>query len=67
MKKNASSTFRDGRYYKVKVTDYTVEAVNKALSAYTPDLTRGALFFSSGKPNSSQTIFKDEVGHIFGL
>ena len=67
MKKNASSTFRDGRYYSVKVTDYTVEAVNKALSAYTPDLTRGALFFSSGKPNSSQTIFKDEVGHIFGL
>ena len=67
MKKNASSTFRDGRYYKVAVTDYTIEAVNKALSAYTPDLTRGALFFSSGKPNSSQTIFKDEVGHIFGL
>ena len=67
MKKNASSTFRDGRYYKVAVTDYTIEAVNKALSAYTPDLTGGALFFSSGKPNSSQTIFKDEVGHIFGL
>lgn len=63
----ATSTLIDGRFYKVKVTEYTKEAVEVALSPYTPDMTQGALFFSSGpsEPYGGGTIFMDDVGHKF--
>lgn len=64
---NATSTLKDGRYYKVKVTEYTTEAVDLALSPYTPDLTQGALYFSSGSGRSygDTQLFTDAVGHKF--
>ena len=65
--RNATSTLIDGRYYTVSVTEHTREAVDKALSIYTPDMTQGATYFSSGKANrpTSHVLFKDSVGHIF--
>ena len=65
LQNNATSTIKDGRYYSTTVTEYTREAVDKALSAYTPDLTMGALFFSSGNSGNGTAIFTDEVGHTF--
>lgn len=69
IQKGATSTRIDGRFWQVSVTDYTREAVEAALSPYTPDMTRGALYFSSGsgEPYGGGTIFKDEVGHKFSL
>ena len=65
--KNASSTFVDGRYYKVTVGDITKEAVYRALLSSTPDYTGGALFFSSGTACSKYgtRTLTDEVGHSF--
>ena len=65
--KNASSTFNDGRYYKVTVRDITKEAVYRALLRSTPDYTGGALFFSSGNGCSKYgtLTLTDEVGHSF--
>lgn len=65
----ATSTLIDGRFYEVSATEYTKEAIDIALSPYTADLTRGALFFSSGdgEPYGGGTIFEDEVGHKFAL
>lgn len=69
IQRGATSTRIDGRFWQVSVTDYTIEAVEAALSPYTPDMTRGALYFSSGsgEPYGGGTIFKDEVGHKFAL
>lgn len=65
--KNASSTFNDGRYYSVEITDITREAVDLALLASTKDYTEGALYFSSGttKNKYGDYIFTDDVGHSF--
>ena len=64
---NASSTFNDGRYYRVTVRDITKEAVYRALLRSTPDYTGGALFFSSGNGCSKygKLTLTDEVGHSF--
>lgn len=64
---NASATFKDGRYYRVAVTDLTKEAVAIALDLNTPDYTDGALFFSSGttKCKYGDYMFTDCVGHSF--
>lgn len=64
---SATSTILDGRFYQVRVTEYTKEAVAMALSPYTPDMTKAALFFSSGpgEPYGGGTMFTDEVGHKF--
>ena len=66
--KNQFSPLIDGRYYKVKVTDLTREAVEMALDKSVPDDIPGALFFTSGKGFSSRRlsyIKTDEVGHKF--
>lgn len=65
--KGASSTFLDGRYYEVKITDITKEAVRLALLKDTPDYTDGALFFSSGTTSCKygDLLFVDSVGHAF--
>lgn len=65
--KNASSTFGDGRYYTVEITDITREAVRLALLADTPDYTAGALYFSSGTTSNKygELLFVDAVGHAF--
>ena len=66
LQENATSTIKDGRLAKVKITEYTFEAVDKALAATTPDMTRGALFFSRRNSGRCGTkIFTDEVGHTF--
>ena len=62
----ATSTFGDGRYYKVEITDITREAVRLALRADTPDYTDGALFFNSGTScKYGSYLFTDAVGHSF--
>ena len=65
--KNASSTFNDGRYYEVEITDLTIKAVNMALLNETPDYTDGALYFSSGTTTCKygDYLFTDDVGHSF--
>lgn len=65
--KNASSTFNDGRYYTVEITDITREAVDIALLKDTPDYTDGALYFSSGTTENKygELLFVDDVGHAF--
>lgn len=65
--KNASSTFNDGRYYEVEITDITREACRLALLSSTPDYTDGALYFSSGttKNKYGEYLFTDDVGHSF--
>lgn len=65
--KNASSTFNDGRYYTVDITDMTKEAVDLALRADTADYTDGALFFSSNTNHCDygSYLFTDDVGHSF--
>lgn len=65
--KGASSTFGDGRYYKVEITDITREAVKLALLAETQDYTDGALYFSSGTTECAygNYMFTDDVGHSF--
>ena len=66
LQENATSTIKDGRITKVEVTEYTYEAVTKALDYQTEDLTQGALFFSSGNSGRCGTkLFTDEVGHTF--
>lgn len=64
---NASSTFKNGRYYEVDITDITKEAVRLALLKETPDYTDGALYFASGTTTSKygDLIFVDDVGHAF--
>ncbi len=62
----ATSTFDDGRYYKVEITDITREAVRLALRADTPDYTDGALFFNTGTScKYGSYLFTDAVGHSF--
>lgn len=62
----ATSTFGDGRYYKVEITDITREAVRLALRTDTPDYTNGALFFNTGTScKYGSYLFTDAVGHSF--
>lgn len=65
--KNASSTFNDGRYYTVEITDITREAVRLSLLSSTPDYTDGALYFASGTTTCKygELLFVDDVGHAF--
>lgn len=67
LQENASSTFKDGRYYTVEVTDLTKEAVRLAMLQSTEDYSKGALFFSSGSVGCKygEYIFTDAVGHSF--
>lgn len=64
---NATSTIKNGRYLKVKVTPMTKEAVRLALLSETPDYTEGALYFASGTTTSpyGDLLFVDDVGHAF--
>lgn len=64
---NASSSFNDGRYYTVEITDLTKEAVEEALDASTPDYTNGALYFAANSVTEfyGTYLFTDEVGHSF--
>lgn len=64
---NATSTIKNGRYLRVKVTNITKEAVKLALLKDTPDYTEGALYFASGTTSSpyGDLLFVDEVGHAF--
>lgn len=67
--KNQFSPTFDGRYYKVKITDLTREAVDMALDASIPDDIPGGTFFCSGKSdhtsNNIELIMIDGVGHKF--
>lgn len=67
LRKGASSTLLDGRYYEVDITDLTVKAVDLALLNDTPDYTDNALFFSSGTTECKygEYMFTDAVGHSF--
>ena len=67
LRKGASSTLLDGRYYEVTITDLTRKAVDLALLNETPDYTENALFFSSGTTHCKygEYIFTDGVGHSF--
>lgn len=64
----ATSTFGDGRYYSVAVSDMTREACDLAMRADYEDLSQGSLFFNScheisGRYGTFQ--FMDAVGHKF--
>lgn len=66
------SPISDGRYWKVKVTDTTREAVNRALSGDYGDSTSGALFFKKSNKESWRVggvrrvrTLRDGVGHSY--
>lgn len=66
------SPISDGRYWKVKVTDTTREAVNRALSGDYGDSTSGALFFKKSNKESWKVggvkrvrTLRDGVGHSY--
>lgn len=63
-KKQFSPT-EDGRYGTLEISDATIEAVEKALNAKTPDTTGGALYFAVPELtwNGLQYIKTDAVGH----
>lgn len=67
--KNQFSPTFDGRYYTVKITDLTREAVDMALDASIPDDIPGGTFFCSGKSDHTsdkiELIRIDGVGHKF--
>lgn len=59
---------KDGRYYRVQITDMTRQAVDMALDSYFPDDIPGALYFNGGSGHKSrklQLILTDAVGHKF--
>lgn len=66
------SPISDGRYWKVKITDTTREAVDRALSGDYGDSTSGALFFKKSNKESWRVggvkrvrTLRDGVGHSY--
>ena len=59
------SPVQDGRYYTVRVTDSTVEAVDKALDG--EDYSQGAVFFLNKKHSSSKNVawFENKLDYLF--
>lgn len=55
----------DGNFYKVEISDFTIENVQEAYLDYVEgESADGALFFTLGK-FSYEYLFTDEVGHNF--